>query len=101
MKFCKILIFQQSRAEFFSSGDSLFILPFADKFRISTQQHLRYLPSVEFRRPCVDRRRKKTILETVAQSGGLVSDSSRNEPDDGVRQDCCREFTSAEYVVSA
>ena len=65
MKFCKILIFQQSGAEFFGSGNGLFILPLPYQFRIAAQKHFRYFPSVEFSRASVYRSGKKTVLKTV------------------------------------
>ena len=100
---CKkvLAVLQQMRSKELCSLDGLLVLPFADEFGISAQKYIRDSPAVEFCRSCVDRWRYETILETVAQSRCLVADCSWDKAYDRVCENCGREFSATENIVSA
>ena len=60
-------VFQKARAEEAGPLYGLLVLPSADEFRVSAQQHFRDFPSVELCRSCVYGRGYETVLKAVAQ----------------------------------
>ena len=74
----------------------LLVLPFPYKLRVSAEQYFRDFPSVELSWPGIYRWGYQAVLETVAEGGCLVADGSRNESYQGIRQNGCREFASAQ-----
>ena len=63
---------EQTRSETLCTLDCLIVLPLSYELRIAAEQYIRHSPAVELCRSCVNRSGKETVLEAVAECGGLI-----------------------------
>ena len=78
----------------------MFVLPGPDQLWISAQEDIRNFPAVELGWAGVDGRGEKSVLKAVGQGGSLVGKRPGNQPHDGVGEQCCGNFPSADDIVS-